>query len=459
MNTKLRIPPQNIDAEKALLGSIIINSESIFEVLEQINENSFYSEKHKIIFKAMMDLFRKNEPIDLLTLSAELKNKKELTSIGGEAYLAELSAVVPSAANVEYYTKIVAEKAIKRHLIEASEKINELGYNEEEAAEISIDKAEKEIFEVSKNIGNAEFHQISDSLKDAYERLEKLQENGDKIRGVPSGFPSIDYKLSGFQPSDLIILAARPSVGKTSFALDIARKVAVNEKKTVAFYSLEMSKEQLTDRMLSAEAGVDAWKMRTGNIKDEEDFAAIRDAIDRLSQAKIFIDDNSYNNVLRMKSAARKLKRKHGLDMIIVDYLQLMAPIKTGPNSSPVQEVTEISRGLKQLAKELNVPVIALSQLSRNIEHRGENSEPRLSDLRDSGSIEQDADVVMFIHRDKSPEEGKRLVQETKIIIEKHRNGATGVVNLFFDEKRTTFREIDSNFDSYQTTTDDDFEF
>ena len=258
MNTKLRIPPQNVDAEKALLGSVIINSESIFEVIEQVNEDSFYSEKHKIIFKSMMDLFRKNEPIDLLTLSSELKNKKELSSIGGETYLAELSAVVPSAANVEYYTKIVADKSIKRHLIKASEKINELGYDEEESTEVSIDKAEKEIFEVSKNIGNAEFHQIADSLKDSYERLEKLQNGGDKIRGVPSGFASIDYKLSGFQPSDLIILAARPSVGKTSFALDIARKVSVEGKKTVAFYSLEMSKEQLTDRMLSAEAQVDA---------------------------------------------------------------------------------------------------------------------------------------------------------------------------------------------------------
>ena len=461
--TKLRIPPQNIDAEKALLGSIIIKSESIFDVLESINENSFYSDKHKIIFKAMIDLFQKNEPIDLLTLSAELKNKKELDAIGGEAYLAELSAIVPSAANIEYYTKIVSEKAIKRHLIEASEKINEFGYNEEEPTEISIDKAEKEIFEVSKNIGNAEFHQISESLKDSYERLEKLQEGGDKVRGIPTGFSSLDYKLSGFQPSDLIILAARPSVGKTSLALDIARKIAINHKKTIAFFSLEMSKDQLTDRMLSAEAQVDAWKMRTGNIKDEADFAAIRDGIDRLSQAKIFIDDNSYNNVLRMKSAARKLKRKHGLDMIIVDYLQLMAPVKTGPNSSPVQEVTEISRGLKQLAKELDVPVIALSQLSRNIEHRGENSEPRLSDLRDSGSIEQDADVVMFIHRDKSPEEGKRLVQETKIIIEKHRNGSTGVVNLFFDENKTSFLEIQDNFSDYTTTgsssNDDDFEF
>ena len=258
MNTKLRVPPQNIDAEKALLGSIIIKSESIFDVLESINESSFYSDKHAIIFKSMMGLFQKNEPIDLLTLSAELRNKKELDAIGGETYLAELSALVPSAANIEYYTKIVSDKATKRHLITASEIINAIGYDEEESTEVSIDKAEKEIFEVSKNIGNAEFHEIGDSLKDSYERLESLQEGGDKIRGVSSGFASIDYKLSGFQPSDLIILAARPSVGKTSFALDIARKVAVEGKKTVAFYSLEMSKEQLTDRMLSAEAQVDA---------------------------------------------------------------------------------------------------------------------------------------------------------------------------------------------------------
>ncbi len=258
MNTKLRIPPQNIDAEKALLGSILIKSDSIFDVLELVNENSFYSDKHKIIFKAMMDLFQKNEPIDLLTLSAILKNKKELDAIGGESYLAELSAIVPSAANIDYYTKIVSEKAVKRHLIQASEKINELGYDEEEDSEISIDKAEKEIFEVSKHIGSSEFFEISSSLKDSYERLERLQEGGDKIRGVPTGFKALDYKLSGFQPSDLIILAARPSVGKTSLSLDIARKIAINEKKTIAFFSLEMSKEQLTDRMLSAEAQVDA---------------------------------------------------------------------------------------------------------------------------------------------------------------------------------------------------------
>ena len=456
----LRLPPQNIDAEKALLGSIIIKPDSILDVLEHINESSFYSEKHRIIFQSINELFQKNEAIDILTLASNLRDKKKLDSIGGEAYLIELSTIVPSAANIDYYAKIVRDKDIKRRLIKAAERINNLGYDESEEPEISIDKAEKEIFEVSKNIGSSEFVQISETLKEAYERMEKLQEGEGKLRGIPTGFKSLDYKLSGFQPSDLIILAARPSVGKTALSLDIIRRIAVNEGKSVAFFSLEMSKDQLIDRMLAAEAGVDAWKMRTGNIKDEEDFIAIRDAIDRLSKAKIFIDDNSYNNILRMKSAARKLKRKHGLDLIVVDYLQLMAPIKVSKNSNVVQEITEISRGLKQLAKELDVPVIALSQLSRNIEHRGENSEPRLSDLRDSGSIEQDADVVIFIHRDKSEEEGKRLVNETKLIIEKHRNGSTGVVNLYFDENKTAFREIENNY-SYDggSSGDDDFEF
>lgn len=466
LETNLRIPPQNIDAEKALLGSILLKSESIYEVLEYINEDSFYVEKHKIIFQAMMDLFNKNEAIDLLTITSNLKDKKVLESIGSEIYIAELSAEVPSATNIDHYGKIVSEKSIKRNLIFASEKIAQIGFDEEEKAEQSIDKAESEIFEVSKNLNSAEFKQLSDSLKDAYERLEKLQEGEGKLRGVPTGFKSLDYKLSGFQPSDLIIIAARPSVGKTTLALDITRKIAVEHKKSVAFFSLEMSKEQLTDRMLAAEALVDSWKLRTGNLKEETDFTALRDAIDRLSQTKIFIDDNSYNNVLRMKSAARKLMRKHGLDLIVVDYLQLMAPVKSGKYSNPVVEVTEISRGLKQLAKELNVPVIALSQLSRNIEHRGDNSQPRLADLRDSGSIEQDADIVIFIHKDKSEEEGKRLDNHTKLIIEKHRNGATGIVELYFDENKTTFTEIDTHHSNFQKQTkntddddDDDFNF
>ncbi len=463
LKDNLRIPPQNIDAEKALLGSILIKSDALYEVLENVSVDTFYSDKHKIIFQAILDLFNKNEPIDLLTITSNLRDKGSLESVGGEAYIAELTTTVPSAANVDYYSKIVQEKYIKRRLIGASEKIAELGFKEGQEIEHSIDEAEKEIFSIVSGMGGSEFYNISDVTKDAYERLEKLQEGDGKLRGVPTGFSSLDQKLSGFQQSDLIILAARPSVGKTSLALDFARKIAVDAKKSVAFFSLEMSKEQLTDRMLGAEANIDAWKLRTGNLKDEEDFSSLRDAIDRLSSAKIFIDDNSYNNVLRMKSSARKLKRKHGLDVIIVDYLQLMAPVNVGKHSSPVQEIAEISRGLKQLAKELEVPVIALSQLSRNIEHRGENAEPRLADLRDSGAIEQDADVVMFIHRNKSDEEGKTREEQTKLIIEKHRNGATGVLNLYFDSAKTTFNELDqyhtATSSSGETSGDDDFEF
>ncbi len=444
--SNLKLPPQNIDAEKALLGSVLIKGDSLYEVMEILSPEIFYSEKHKIIFESVLDLFSRNEPIDLLTLSSNLKDKNQLENVGGDLYLTELTQAVPSSANIEHYAKIVLAKYIKRKLIGASEKISAIGFNEEIDSESSIDDAERVIFEISQKIGSGEFAHIEDTLKNAFERLEKLQDGSSSLRGVPTGFSSLDSKLSGFQKSDLIILAARPSVGKTSLALDIARKVSVDDKKTIAFFSLEMSKEQLTDRLLSAEARVDAWKLRTGNLNDEgREFSALSDAIGRLSEAKIFIDDNSYNNVLKMKSAARKLKRKHNLDMIIVDYLQLMAPTRTGPNTNTVQEVTDISRGLKQLAKELDVPVIALSQLSRNIEHRGENAQPKLADLRDSGSIEQDADVVIFIHRDKSEDEDKRLDANVKLIIEKHRNGATGIVELYFDEKKTSFSEIDKN--------------
>lgn len=454
--SNLKIPPQNIDAEKALLGSIMLNPEALYEVLEYIKPSVFYSEKHNLIFDVMMGLTSKSEPIDLLTVSSALKDKNKLKEIGGDAYLTELAGFVPSASNVSHYGKIVAEKYIKRKLIEASEKISTIGFDEGEDVERSIDMAEKEIFEISSSLSSSEFAEMEDVLKEAYERLESLQDGSSTIRGIPTGFNSLNQKLSGFQRGDLVILAARPSVGKTALALDMARKVSVNDGMSVAVFSLEMSKGQLTDRMLAAEAGVDAWKMRTGNLDEKVDMDPLRDAIGRLSEAKIYIDDNSYNNILRMKSACRKLKRKNGLDLIIVDYLQLMAPLSSGKNSSPVQEVTEISRGLKQLAKELDVPVIALSQLSRNIEHRGDNAQPRLADLRDSGSIEQDADVVVFIHRDKSDTEGKRLENEVKLIIEKHRNGSTGVVDLWFDENKTSYSEIERNrFDDFDQSDED----
>ncbi len=463
MTENLRVPPQSIEAEQALIGSVLLKQDALFEVIEFINPEVFYDTKHKYIFEAMMDLFNETSPIDLLTLSDKLKTKKQLEQVGGDVYLAHLAASVPSAANIEHYAGIVHSRYIKRELIRASEEISGIGFDDLADTEVAIDQAEKTIFAISQSIGSAEFHDMNALAKEASERLMALQDGGTKLRGTPTGFKSLDAKLSGFQPSDLIILAARPSVGKTSLALDFVRKIAVNHKKSVAFFSLEMSKDQLIDRMLAAESRVDYWKMRTGSIKDEVDFGALQDGIGRLSESKIFIDDNSYNNVLRMKSAARKLKRKHGLDLLVVDYLQLMAPVKSGPNSSPVQEVTEISRGLKQLAKELDIPVIALSQLSRNIEHRGNDARPRLADLRDSGSIEQDADIVMFIHRPKQEEESAGRGAHTELVIEKHRNGSTGVVELFFDAEKTSFQEVDQSHygedDFTSVVSDDNDEF
>ncbi len=444
INHNLRIPPQSLEAERAMLGSIIIRQDAIFEIIEYVRPHTFYAEKHNKIFQVMLDLSERSEPIDILTVSHELKNKGWLEQVGGDIYITELAQSVPSSSNIEHYAQIVFNTYTKRRLIEAAAEITDIGFDKEAMVEEALDKAEKEIFAISQEISSSDFIDMNLLAREASERLMALQDGDSKLRGIPTGFESLDKKLSGFQPSDLIILAARPSVGKTSLALDFVRKIAVNHKKVVAFFSLEMSKDQLMDRMLAAESRVDYWKMRTGSLSSSTDFSALQDGLGRLADAKIYIDDNSYNNVLRMKSSCRKLKRKHGLELIIIDYLQLMAPI--GKTTSMVQEVTEISRSLKQLAKELDVPVIALSQLSRNIEHRGDNAEPRLADLRDSGSIEQDADVVMFIHRPKDENADGRGAY-TKLIIEKHRNGATGSVDLFFDAEKTSFSEIDQKHD------------
>ncbi len=445
-NINLRIPPQDLNSEKALLGSIMLKTEAIFEIMDFINEDCFYAEKNKIIFKAMMELFSKKEPIDMLTLSNKLKDKKSFDQIGGNTYLVELVNIVPSSANIEHYAKIVHKKYMMRRLIESAELISGLGYDENNNLEEALDKAEKSVFEIATSVVSNKFIEIKDALGEAFERLNRLHESKDELRGVPSGFKNLDNKLSGFQKSDLIILAARPSMGKTALALDIARKVAVNYKIPVAIFSLEMSSQQLVDRMLAADSKVDAWKLRTGRLNREEEFGLIRESLDHLSKAPIYIDDQPANNILKMRSIARKLKRQHGLEMIIVDYLQLMAPTQARASDNLVQQVTEISRSLKQLARELNIPVIALSQLSRAIESRG--GRPKLSDLRDSGSIEQDADVVMFIHREKNDDGEKSNV--TEILIEKHRNGPTGKVTLHFDDKKATFQEIDTNtFDDF----------
>ena len=435
----LRVPPQNIDTEKALLGAVMLSPESMYDIGDVLKRDSFYVDKHRMIFDAMLELHGRHEPIDLLSMSSRLKERGKLEAIGGGGYLAELVDAVPSASNAKYYAEIVQKKHILRTLIDAAEHISELGYNESDEIETVLEDAEKKIFSITNASVTKKFVGIKDTLGEAWERLEKLHQGGGQLRGVPSGFPALDNLLSGFQNSDLIILAARPSMGKTTLALDIARQAAIQHNIPVGIFSLEMSTQQLVDRMLSAEARVNAWKLRTGKLSLDSEFDQIRSSLERLSTAPIYIDDQAGNSIMKMRSAARKLKSEHGLGLIVIDYLQLMTTAKQ--HDSMVNQVTEISRSLKGLAKELEVPVIALSQLSRALESRG--GKPKLSDLRDSGSIEQDADVVMFIHREDKMDKTLDKTNIAEIIIEKHRNGPVGSVNLYFDEEKSTFLSID----------------
>jgi replicative DNA helicase len=445
----LRIPPQSLEAERALLGSIMLRPEVMYDVMDIVQKPMFYSEKHRMMWSNMTGLHIKNTPIDLLSLSNKLKEVNELEMIGGMSYLTEVVNSVPSSTNAVYYAQIVQKKYMMRQLIEASEHIGNLGFDESGELEEVLDKAEKKIFEVTNYTGGGKFVHLKDTLVEAWDRIEKLHNTQGELRGVPSGFKGLDNKLAGFQKSDLIILAARPSVGKTSLALDIARKAATTHNIPVGIFSLEMSSQQLVDRMLAAESQVDAWKLRTGQkLSLEHDFAPLREAMERLDKAPIYIDDTPGNNILKMRSVARRLKSEKGLGLIIVDYLQLMIPTTSRNSDNVVQQVTEISHSLKNLARELEVPVIALSQLSRDVEKRG--GEPRLSDLRDSGSIEQDADVVLFIHREDRFNEDKSIAMKAKIIIAKHRNGATGDVMMAFDGDKTTFMDVEKNeFDGF----------
>jgi len=457
MSKNLRIPPQNIDSEKALLGSIMLKPEAMHEIIDMVKPNSFYSEKHRIIYNSMLELFEKNEPIDILSLSSKLKEKKQFEQIGGGTYLTELVNFVPSAANIKHYADIVQKKFMMRNLIDAADHISELGYEEDNDIEQTLDTAQSKIFEVTNSPTLQKFIAIKDTLTEAWERLERLHRSKDEIRGIKSGYKELDNLLAGFQKSDLIILAARPSMGKTSLALDIARQAAVNYKTPVGIFSLEMSSQQLVDRMLAAQSYVNAWKLRTGKLSTDEEFNKLQTALSTLSEAPIYIDDKASNNVLQMRSIARRLKHEKGLGLIIVDYLQLIVPMSGRSSDSMVQQVTEISRALKGMARELDVPVIALSQLSRAVEQR--RGRPRLSDLRDSGSIEQDADVVMFIHREDKMSGNTDRPNIAEILVEKHRNGPVGKIELYFDEQKATFLSIDrSDFQGAETSSKpDDF--
>lgn len=433
-----KLPPQDLSAEMALLGAVMIKPQIMGEIAEVLAARDFYAEKHRKIYQTMIDLFNKNEPIDLVSVTSAMKTTKSLEPSGGAPYMAELVNNVPSAANAPHYAEIIKKKSSLRGLIESADYILSLGYNEQEEIDSIIDKAEKAILGLA-NFAKKSFVSLKDTLAEAWERFERIHKSKEGIRGISIGFKELDNKLAGLQKSDLIILAARPSMGKTTLALDIARNVAIKGGIPVGIFSLEMSTQQLVDRLIAAESRVDSWKLRTGRLSADDEFSRIRDSLDVLSKAPIFIDDDPSNNITKMRSVARRLKAESNLGLIIVDYLQLMIPKKE--SDSLVQQVTEISRSLKALARELDIPVLALSQLNRSVEQRG--GRPRLSDLRDSGSIEQDADVVLFIHReDKYNEESDRK-NIAEIMIEKHRNGPTGKAELFFDEKRVCFTDLD----------------
>jgi replicative DNA helicase len=443
-----RLTPQNLEAEQSTLGSLLIDKEAIIKVADQLRPDDFYRDIHRMIYEAMLEVYGHQEPIDILSVANRLGERKQLEQIGARSYLAELASIVPTASSVVYYANIVQRKATLRRLISAAQEIVGLGYQETNEVDLLLDRAERTLFEVSQKYLRQNFVPIRSALNDAFERIDELHRQSGKLRGLPTGYTDLDNILAGLQKSDLIIIAARPSVGKTSLALDLARAVAVKSKIPVGIFSLEMSKEQLVDRMLCAEAGVSLWKMRTGKLSSSEsddDFPRIGHAMGVLSEAPLFIDDSAITSVMEMRTKARRLKSEHGLGLLVVDYLQLMEG--RAESESRVQQVAEITRALKGIAKELDIPVIALSQLSRATEMRTPPI-PKLADLRESGSIEQDADVVLFIYREAvyKPDTDKRNIAE--IHIAKHRNGPTGIVQLYFDENTVSFKTLETKMDT-----------
>ncbi len=434
-----RVPPQNIEAETSLLGALLIEKDAIIKIADIVTADDFYVDRHGLIFAAMMDLYEQRQPIDVVSLSGKLRDAGELDRIGGAAFVTELTAAVPTAAHVVHYAGIVSHKATLRRLIAAASAISQNGYDEQTPLDQLLDRAEQTIFEVSQKNLKQNFIPVKTILADSFERLGELHANSGKLRGIPTGFKDLDATLAGLQNSDLIILAARPSMGKTTLVMNLAHHVAAKEGVPVGFFSLEVSKEQLIDQLLAIESGVDSWKLRTGALEDA-DFPRINEAMAELSEAPLYIDDSAVTNVMEMRTKARRLQAEHGLGLIIIDYLQL---ISGGAKSfeGRQQEVSEISRGLKGLAREINVPVIACSQLSRNVESRTPPV-PVLSDLRDSGSIEQDADVVAFIYRPwyYNKEEDEHV---TELLIRKHRNGPIRDIELYFQADQRRFTDLE----------------
>jgi len=454
-NSLDKTPPQSIEAEKSLIGAILLDKEAMLNIGDTLDVDDFYKKGHSTIYETILELYEKNEPIDLLTVSNRLTEKGELERCGGQEYLANLANTVPTSAHAGTYAKIIHQKATRRRLLNATQEIIKLSYDEEDEIDNLLDEAQRHLFGVSKDHMKQNFSPIRGVLSEAFDRIDELHRNRGQMRGVPTGFADLDNILAGLQRSDLVILAARPSVGKTSLALDFVRHIGTKHKIPTGMFSLEMSKEQLVDRMLCAEANVDLWKMRTGRLSErpeDNDFPKIGHAMGALSEAPIFIDDTPNLSITQIKTKARRLQMEHGLGLIIIDYLQLMESRKS--SESRVQEVAEITRGLKAIARELNIPVLALSQLSRVVE-QSKPAVPKLSHLRESGSIEQDADVVLFIYR-KAADRNYRLEEIPpderyigEVHIAKHRNGPTGVVKVFFDEQRASYRNLSKqNMDS-----------
>ncbi|MFH0951126.1 MAG: replicative DNA helicase [bacterium] len=447
---KEKLSPQNIEAEISVLGGLLIDRDAIIKIADIVTADDFYKEAHTHIFASMVELYNKHEPIDILSLTSKLDEKGKLEEVGGRSYIASLANAVGTASHITYYAQIVQRKSTLRRLIKAASEISLLGYEEDEELDGLLDRAEQKIFAVSQKYLKQSFTPIDDLLTSAFDRIDELHKQSGKLRGLTTGFLDLDKLLAGLQKSDLIILAARPSVGKTSLALDIARQAAIKNKVPVGIFSLEMSKEQLVDRMLCAQANVSLWKMRTGRLSDSEadnDFAKIGVAMGELAEAPIYIDDSAGATVMEMRTKARRLQMEKGLGLLVIDYLQLMEG-RGKYQDNRVQEVSEISRALKIVARELDIPVLALSQLSRAVE-QSKPAIPKLSHLRESGSLEQDADVVMFIYR-KAADRNYRLEEMTdsekniaEIYIAKHRNGPIGKVDLFFNEETVSFKNTD----------------
>lgn len=436
-------PPQNIEAEQSLLGSLMLDKNAIIKVVDFVSAGDFYKDAHKEIYQAMVEIFEKSEPMDIISISTKLREKGKLDQIGGSTYLTTLINIVPTATHIANYAKIVREKKILRDLISASQEIGLTAFDENQEVDYLLDKAEKSIFAIGQKSLTQSFLPIRELLHDTFERLDQLSKHTGQYRGIPTGFKQLDNMLSGLQRSDLIVLAARPSMGKSTLAMDIAKNIAIQQNLPVGVFSLEMSKDQLVERLLASHANIDSWRLRTGKLQDgpgDNDFSRLQIGMSSLSEAPLYINDVGTVNILQIRAMARRLQQDKGLSLIVIDYLQLMD--HSNKYASPIQQVSENSRALKMLAKELNVPIIVLSQLSRAVEQRTPHR-PMLSDLRESGAIEQDADVVLFIYREDKYNENSLEKNIAEIIVAKHRNGPTGSVKLYFDDQRVSFRNLE----------------